>query len=180
MGAALEGEKIRLELILWDGSETKYPRARLFDRAGLELTGSPVSLVHLDDGLYVNEDITMPDEDVTVLYRVFDDMAFTTVSDDHADSCELISLVIANQEITDKLDQIIDLINKLRGDADEFIQGQIGDDLDLIGKIAEETKSLIGSLSRDEDLIGVTGEDGPVIGFVDNGQTLVGVALECA
>ena len=83
------GEILPLALQLFDGDTAKYPRARLFKADGTELSGSPVALTHVANGLYKNSALTMPNENVVLVqYRVFNDSGFTIESGLHSAAVE--------------------------------------------------------------------------------------------
>lgn len=83
------GETVPISLQLFDGATNKYPRARLYKIDGTELSGSPVALSHIANGLYKNSAFSMPNENaVIVQYRVFNDAGFTTESGLHSAAME--------------------------------------------------------------------------------------------
>lgn len=86
------GDKIPLSVQLFDGATNKFIRARLYDKAGLELAGSPVALVHTAGGLYQDDSYTMPAYAVLAQYKIYDDSGFTTPSSLHSDAMEIFDI----------------------------------------------------------------------------------------
>ena len=74
------GQTIPLTFTMPDGDGAKFPRVRVYDfPANTEATGSPVSLAHVVNGLYVGS-FAVPATGVffTVNKQVFDDAGFIT------------------------------------------------------------------------------------------------------
>lgn len=70
-------EPTPLQVQVGDGRTDLFARVRLFDPAGSELTGSPVSLPHLTGGLY-GATFTFDTEGYsTAVYNLYEDAGFT-------------------------------------------------------------------------------------------------------
>lgn len=75
------GDPIPVYLQLHTGDTVKFVRAHLRDASGTPLGGSPASLPHVANGMYVNLSFSMPNTPfVTITYEVFDDAGFTVPS----------------------------------------------------------------------------------------------------
>jgi len=86
-------EAIRLNLQLFDGGTTLYPLVYAYNAAGSQISGSPVALSHLANGLYTNSSLLMPDTaQVRAVYRVFTDSGHTLISDDYSDALDIFNL----------------------------------------------------------------------------------------
>jgi len=76
------GQDLLLTLVLADGDATKFPRARVYDSAGSEVTGSPFDLAAVGaEGLY--QDVWVaPDVEgyFSAIIIVYNDGAHTQVS----------------------------------------------------------------------------------------------------
>lgn len=72
------GDPIFLELGLSDKETNRYVRARLYDENNVEIVGSPFTLSHVNNGLYVNQTLTMPNTPILrAYYEVFTDPGMT-------------------------------------------------------------------------------------------------------
>jgi len=83
MGVALKvGEKIPLFMGLEDETATtKVVRARIFNAAGSQITGSPVTIAHVTLGEYFDESVLMVSTpSIWIKYTVFDGPGFTNPS----------------------------------------------------------------------------------------------------
>lgn len=79
------GEKLRLRLQLFDFADDKYPKAFLYDENGGSLGSVNLDLV--EDGLYQNNDFSMPDTElVTAIFKVYSDSGRTTLNEDYLPS----------------------------------------------------------------------------------------------
>lgn len=54
------GENVPLELLLFDGDDTKYPLAYLIDETHTAIPGSPFALTNIGLGRYVNDSYILP------------------------------------------------------------------------------------------------------------------------
>jgi len=79
MGIPLGGV-IPIQLQLSRGETNRFPLAHVYDASGSEISGSPVALVHLANGLYRNTSLTMPSTAfVMAQYLVYTDSGHTTL-----------------------------------------------------------------------------------------------------
>lgn len=87
------GQEVPLTLQLNDGATTKYPRAKVFDDAGTELTGSPVTLTHVASGLYKASSFVMPNKSFIIAqYLVYSDSGHTTLDTNYSLACDTFAL----------------------------------------------------------------------------------------
>ncbi len=153
------GETLALSVQLFDGDETKFVRAILEDASGAALPSSPVTLSHVSSGRYENSSITMPSTAyVAATYEVYDDAAFTTLSDVHSFAIDTFPLEIPFTEILDALDAITDLLNDIKmvglsviGQMD--ITATIEDAQNITAKIDDATV-ITAKITDDETLQG--------------------------
>lgn len=74
-------EPTPLQVQVADGRTDLFARVRLYDPAGTELVGSPISLPHLADGLY-GSIFTFTDEGYsTAVYNLYEDAGFAIGAD---------------------------------------------------------------------------------------------------
>lgn len=78
------GDPIPLGLQLSAGETNKFVRARVYAPSGAEVSGSPVALPHVANGLYQADDLPMPDQIyVFAQYRVYTDSGFSTLDNNY-------------------------------------------------------------------------------------------------
>lgn len=83
------GAKIELAAQAYDNDTGLFVRGRVFDATDTELTGSPVTLAHVSNGLYTNHTLVMPNsERVHAVYEAFLDAGFTMPSPEHCHNTE--------------------------------------------------------------------------------------------
>lgn len=76
---------IPLVLQLFDNATNKFVRAVVRDNSGVQISGSPFTLAHQANGLYINGSALMPNKPfISVQYLVYDDAGFTTLSSTHS------------------------------------------------------------------------------------------------
>lgn len=76
------GSTIPIAIQLIDNATDKYIRAHVRDNDDNEISGSPVNLTHISNGLYTNYDLIFPEVPfVTVQYIVYDDSGYTIISE---------------------------------------------------------------------------------------------------
>ena len=95
------GDDLLLTLILADGGTGKFPRARVYTDAGVEVTGSPFDLTHTVNGLY--QDVWVaPDVEghFSAIFVVYNDAAHTEVSNKYDRVGESIRLDIPAGAVT--------------------------------------------------------------------------------
>lgn len=94
------GDSLPLTLQLFDGDETKHPRAFVQAADGVDVPGSPVALTSRGGGFYSNFSVAMPSASfVTVRYKVYDDPSFATLSSVHSDAVEVFTLETTQETI---------------------------------------------------------------------------------
>lgn len=127
------GDSIVLSLQLFDGATNKYPRARVFDADGSEISGSPVALTHVAGGLYRNAALTMPDSaQVEAQYKVYDDAGFTTPSTTHSDALDVIYKTdVAPDSLVISDDDLVGVVS-----SEDSLSGSVSTD-DLTGKVED-------------------------------------------
>jgi len=136
------GEKIPLFLLTESRVSGKVVRARIRDKDGAEITGSPVTVAHLADGEYFDDSIAMPNTaHIVVTYDVFDGPGFTNPT----------AGLLPAEERFDSETFV----------AGEFLSGTIVDSEQLAGQIIEEkvtgvfeAEEAVSGGSVDETLVG--------------------------
>ena len=109
------GDPVFLSLQLESRLTDKYVRAELRDHLGVEITGSPVSLTHSSDGLYVNSSVNMPSIPfLTAVFKVYNDDQYSEVSDD-----DFYSQMEFGRDTSEQA-QIIDAVKAEMDDSDSF------------------------------------------------------------
>lgn len=166
------GDPIPLGLQLWDLAEDKFVRAKVYDKDGVELVGSPVTLPHLDDGFYYNASIPFPNSLwVVCVFYVFDDGGFTQISDSHTPAAETIFLDQAYQTLLDfEIAEGTDVSIKLLDDENEELLAAIGDDEMLKAKVSED--DVIKGVLMPEG-----SESSEVINIIEGAKALVGTNI---
>jgi len=95
------GQDLLLTLVLADGDATRFPRARVYDDTGSEVTGSPFDLAHVANGLYqdvwVNPDV---EGHFSAIFIVYNDAGHTVVSNKYDRIGEAIRLDVPAGAIT--------------------------------------------------------------------------------
>lgn len=125
----LIGEKIRLNLQLWDGATNKYIRAFLYDADGVQIAS--INMTHVGRGLYEDSSLFMPDTaEVRAVYKVYSNSSYTQVSSKHSDSLDVYFLETGMSsgsgcEIVGVIETGTELI------------GSVADEVGLIGEIEE-------------------------------------------
>lgn len=84
------GDKIPLNALIADFATTKFVRAFLY-RQGAAFDIPIVDLTHIAIGEYQDNSVVMPDERIYAVYRVYDDMGFTTPSSDYLGGVDVFS-----------------------------------------------------------------------------------------
>jgi len=108
------GEPLVVSITLFDGDETKAPRAVVTDPGGAALVGSPLELVHVVDGYYENSDLVMPNLSfVKAIITVFDDDTFTDISEIHSSASAVYTLDIPFQDIFDQFQLLLEKLDQL-------------------------------------------------------------------
>jgi len=128
----LIGEKIRLNLQLWDGATNRYVRAYLYDAAGSLY--ATLNLSHVARGLYEDSSQIMPDTaQIRAVYRVYTNSSYTQVSAKHCDSIDVFDRESVEPVNCEELIGLIDTGEELVGSISEAeeITGEI-EECDLI------------------------------------------------
>lgn len=152
------GDPLQFNLTLWDFAEDMFVQAVVY-ADNVRMPYSPITIPHKEDGHYYLKDEAnyfFPDNtlEVTIVYRVFHDAAFTERSYTHAPAnyTYLLTKPISD-EIEDKIDKIIDIVTS------HPLTSQI------IGYVEAESDLLTGYVIPD-DIVGYVEEDSDLIGFL--------------
>lgn len=130
------GDSLILSLILEDGVTNKFPRAYAYDASGSAISGSPVDLAHVANGLYRDTSLLMPNtQAVSCVFKVFSDSGHTTL----------------DASYSQELDTFF------REDPSLTIGTVVSGSLDLMGTV-EELDDLEGQLQTNDDVAGVIQE----------------------
>lgn len=101
------GERLYLDLQLWDGATDQHPVAYLYDGNGAELPMNPVILNHVSRGFYSDDTRRMPSTPlVRAVFKVYTDAAHTIMSDKYSDAIDAFEL--EKPEVTPVLIGMID------------------------------------------------------------------------
>ena len=168
------GDPIELTLVLEDLNDGKYVQAFL-QADGVDY-GSPIPVPNIGRGkyFYKSPSLLFPVNvfEICAEFIVYDDPAFTIVSEEYTAEEDIYQLTRTNsEEIMDKLNEIEgivlshDLNSSIIGEVDEDVDitGEIPD-MDLIGEISD--LDVVGELEEDE-LAGEIQEDIPIIGELE-------------
>jgi len=108
------GEIIPLSFQLLDQDGSKFCKAIITDPLGVDIVGSPATMVHLGGGKYTNDTVVMPNEDyVECRYEPYDDVGLTIVDSDHLVGTDVFRLEIPDTVIVGLLNQILNKLNGL-------------------------------------------------------------------
>lgn len=161
---------IILRLTLPETDASRYVRAFVRDQNGVQLAGSPFALTNLGDGRYFFKDeinLKFPVEalEVSALYRIYDDAAFTIPTVDYSFQSEDI---FRADVVVDGGDIIIDneeAIAELR---------------DLVKKVLILGPDIEGELMIDSDSVEaeIESEVNPIVGEIEDGEDIIEVAIE--
>jgi len=142
------GEKIHLNLQLFDGQTGLFVIAHVLDEFGTELPGSPAILTHLSFGLYTNDSFNMPfTQEVKAVYKVYLDAGHIVGSPEHSDAIDVFPLeesdigvdligTVEDSEISGTVEGMIDLGGSIFGDI--LLPGTIEQDVVLDGSVEED------------------------------------------
>jgi len=162
------GDKLYLNVQLFDGDSTKYVRAFLRDASNTVLPGSPVNLTNRGSGLYDDSTLMMPDTSyVSSIFKVYNDSSYSILSEFHADTIDIFDQIPPAQEIMNKLDEIINTLNTLLAQGiskpmrgvffENRIKGLIQDAKILKGEISQLV--LRGKIIDEQKIDGILNED---------------------
>ena len=165
-GSLKVGDFIPLSLLTENRATDRFVRARVKNSSGIEISGSPFNVPHLNDGAYWRYDVTMPDVDwVVVEYDVFEDAGFTEPSDDLLPVEEKFQ----KAELSSALDDIKAVVSQAN------MTGEVELDNTLSGELLNDEVS--GSIAENPELEGEVQVD-ELTGFVDSGTELIGTIEE--
>jgi hypothetical protein len=126
------GEKLRLNLQLWDGATNRYVKAYLYDGDDVEI--ATVNLSHVGRGLYADSTQEMPNTpQVRVVYRVFNNASYTQVSEKHSDCLDVFELetrMFSYEELVGQLDYEDEIVGTVDDTGEELV-GEV-DECDTI------------------------------------------------
>lgn len=157
------GDPIQLNLQLEDGATNKFPQAILRNQSGVLLSGSPVSLTHVGDGLYQNDSIAMPNtQEVTATYKVYDDAGHTVLSQFYSIELD----VFGKDNASELVSNLKQLAGDLTGELNDYgaVEAFLDDTGGVLGDI-DDSGSLEGHIEEFE-LTGILVNDGELIGAV--------------
>lgn len=134
------GDPIPLSLQLYDGHTGKHCIAFLYDSNDIELGASPVNLAHLENGLYLNDSVAMPYNinHVKAVYRVFDDIGHTMVSEYHSDAIDVFEIgdLTATGIAPTEVDGIVDGSEMVTGEIEaKEVTGEIELGSELVAEV---------------------------------------------
>lgn len=169
------GEPIQLNFQLDDGNPSKFPIAILRNAFGVPLSGSPVSLTHVGDGLYCAESILMPNTyEVTATFKVFDDPAHTVLSTFYSIELD----VFERDDISEQIAAILAgsfICGPMVGD----VTGYVDDTEQRLSGFVDDYGLLLGDIFDSGDLVGKIDPSIEIYGkFLDAGE-LVGIVTDC-
>lgn len=117
------GNPIQLEATLFDGDQTKFLRARLFDESFSQVAGSPFTLSHIQNGTYRNASFTPATEGkYLAIVEVYEDALFATLSIDYQKGEDVYR--VTDREA--KLDQIVSDISATQESINQNIDSNEG------------------------------------------------------
>lgn len=169
------GENLNLSMKLHDADATKFVRAVLRDNAGVLLPASPVVLTHIGEGQYTNNSVLMPNtQKVTASIQVFDDAAFTILSDNHWDGTQVFALDIPDSEFLALLLEIKSMLIGLTASSTSSadIVGVVRGVDKIIGKVVTGQK-ITGTVKQDM-LRGIVEIGERVKGLIEQQSTIIG------
>lgn len=94
-------------IMLYDGATNQFPRARVYNAAGTEQSGSPFALTHVANGYYSNNSWTPTVEGIYfVAIRTFSDAGFTTLNPKYEQWGETVEVRSVDQDLATLLTRI--------------------------------------------------------------------------
>lgn len=111
MGRIAEvNQSTTLGLKLYDGATDQFPRARIYNSAGTELTAapfnSPINLTHRANGFYSATFTPDTEGEYFVVYRTFSDAGYTTLNKKYEEVMELLAVRSLDQDLATLLSRI--------------------------------------------------------------------------
>jgi len=158
------GDKIPLFLLTENRVTDRVVRARVRNEFAVEISGSPVTVAHLDDGEYFDDSLLMPNTShIMVTYDVFDGPGFTNVSQDLLPDDERFDL--------DDLGTAIDELKNASRQAD--LEAEITDN-DALSATVTDADELDAGVTDLDGLKATVGDVDELKGEVDNDSDLTG------
>lgn len=124
--------KFLLILQLFDRNTTRFVQARIYNSYdGAEISGSPVNLTHVENGLYKDASLTAPDiAKAIAVYSVYSDDEYEVLDDNYETIEETITIVEptgGGGTIEDQIIGEVDVENQMLGEVElSFeIEGEI-------------------------------------------------------
>jgi len=94
-------QNVLLELALYNNRSDRGVRARVYNSAGVEQSGSPFTLSHLFNGLYTNNSwVPTVEGNYVVFYQVFTDGTFATPDVSYSQASETIEVRSIDQDLS--------------------------------------------------------------------------------
>jgi len=165
----IAGQTLPLSCKLGDLAEDKYVLAFIRDETGAAV--STVPLLHSGEGLYESSAETMPAgvDFLTVSYVVYDDAAFSVVSDRYQNGTDVFDYSETDDTIIDKLNQIISTLNAVQGSSTGAdLTGQVTMDATVLTGVIDELTSLRGRLVDETTLTGSIDADATLTGIIED------------
>ena len=169
------GEKVYLKLQLDQDETDLFPQAIIVDESGAPIVGSPVSLSHSANGLYLDDSLSMPAKDeVIATYRVYDDSGHTKRAFRYATTID----VFYRDFNAETLNNIESAVNSLlAGGLPGDLTGYIVDEGLLDGAIID-SQTIMGEIFEDGQLVGFI-EELELTGYIFDTGELVGYVPDC-
>lgn len=104
-------------IMLYDSASNQFPRARVYNAAGTEQSGSPFNLTHVANGYYSNNSWTPTVEGIYfVAIRIFSDAGYTTLSPRYENWGETVEVRSVDQDLATVLARIGTPVGTLASD----------------------------------------------------------------
>lgn len=164
------GQKIPLYVYLEDRRNDLFPRARVKDPTGAEITGSPVAMNSIGDGSYVNATLDMPDVNFVVAeFVIYDDALFSVESVTHFPTAELYekdrSAQILETSVVSQINQISPpgaaiSVDLSQSEVEADLSGEpLGTEIDQDKVTADLSDNALSIEIEDEDTINTNVKD---------------------
>lgn len=122
------GTSLILNCLLQDGNTARYPLAFVYNTSDMsEIIGSPFSLSHMDEGMYVNHSVGVADGRYLVVYVVYDDVGHTILSARYGRTFDVFDVndIVNVQAIAEAVWQLSRAGNQPAGSFGEFLNATI-------------------------------------------------------
>lgn len=174
------GDSIPLYFQCFDYDATKFVRALVKTPAGSSVSGSPVNLTNLGNGLYGAHSLTMPNQAfVYVQYLVYDDAGYTQLSTSEGGTSEVFELDTGgggtvSQPVNSSMTGILesDIQNPINGLQDQIVRGEdrtlnfqiVRNDNKLPFDITQVENIVVAFLNADDTVTEISEDDvsGPI------------------